>query len=347
MAKRPVHFVVETGSLAGGVRIIGEMANRLVRRGWPVAIWSVHKRDSMSWFPLDGRVEWYSFLRTGTVADYDPLTAVLAKQRGAKIATFWRTALTVKETSEPGEGFYLVQDVETSYTSQPIVAEFVMGTYDYGLAMLTTSRWVAAQLPAAQYVGIGVDNYWTEQVKLKRQGYPLACARRQALKGWREMGEVARYLAKAGHPITFWGLDPKLPLIAQHAFNTDPRTGARAKKLPLTDAQLRDHYSQAGVFLATSRHEGFSLTPLEAMACGCPVVMTPADGNLEYAEDGVNCLLADTPRAVADAAVRVLRDPGLAKALSAGGKKTAARYRWDSVIDRLENFLSIPDPVAA
>ena len=49
-----------------------------------------------------------------------------------------------------------------------------------------------------------------------------------------------------------------------HDHNPDPRVGKPAKVLPLTDAQLRDHYTQAGVFLSTSRHEGFSLTPLAA-----------------------------------------------------------------------------------
>lgn len=341
MTKQPIHFVVETGSLAGGVRVIGEMANRLAKRGWKVSIWSVHKRDSISWFPLSSLVTWNSFLRTGTVEDYDQLQSVLRKQPGAKIATFWQTAFVVKETAAPGEGFYLVQDVETSYTSQPNRAELVMSTYDFGLTMLTTSKWVQSQLPQSIHVGIGVDNYYEPQKKLKRLGYPLACARRQALKGWAELGEVARYLAQAGHPLATYGLDERLSLNATHQHNLDPIMLKPARKIPLTDAQIRDHYSQASVFVSTSRHEGFSLTPLEAMRCGCPVVMTPADGNLEYAQDGVNCLMADTPRGIADAAVRVIRDPELAGNLAREGRRTALAYSWTPVIDKLETNLAL------
>jgi glycosyltransferase involved in cell wall biosynthesis len=340
MDKRPVHFVVETGSLAGGVRIIGEMANRLAAKGWTVTIWSVNPKETLTnWFHLDSRIKWHSFFRQGTIEDYDQLAAVLAKQRGIKIATFWRTALVVKAAAEPGEGYYLVQDVETSYTSQPAMAAFVMDTYAYGLKMITTSKWVCTQLPEATYVGIGVDNFYDLQPKLKRLGYPLACARPQALKGWSELAETARYLARAGYPLVTYGLQKELSFVAHHAHNVDPRS-MQPNLAKLTDAQVRAHYCQAGVFIATSRHEGFSLTPLEAMRCGAVVVMTPADGNLEYARDGENCLLRRTPRELADTAVEVMRNLPRYRDLAAAGAKTARRYSWSPVIERLEAALT-------
>jgi glycosyltransferase involved in cell wall biosynthesis len=42
------------------------------------------------------------------------------------------------------------------------------------------------------------------------------------------------------------------------------------------DATLRQILSSADIFFYPSRHEGFGLFPLEAMACGCPVVTTEA-----------------------------------------------------------------------
>ena len=339
MSKRPVHFVVETGSLAGGVRVIGEMANRLVQRGWPVSIWSINPRETMSWFPLNKAIEWHTFFVTGTVSDYANLTAVLVKQPGVKIATFWRTAFTVSDASAEGEGYYLVQDVETSYTSQPIVAGKVLETYQMPLRRFTTSRWVERELPGTDYVGIGLDNYWCPQPRWKRMGYPLACARRQALKGWSELCETARYLGAAGLPLVTFGQDPYSPMVAPHHHNLEPRS-MRPQSKPLGDADLRIHYNQAGSFVSTSRHEGFSLTPLEAMACGTPVVMTPADGNMEYAEPGENCLMGTTPRQVADAVLNLQGDEDLRVKLSSAGRRTAARYPWNAVIDRLEQTLS-------
>lgn len=338
-SKRPVQFVLETGSLAGGVRVVGELANRLVARGWDVSIWSINPKESMSWFPLDKRIEWNSFFHTGTVRDYLQLQAVLSKNRGIKIATFWRTAYAVADAAEGGEGYYLVQDVETSYTSQPIQAQAVMETYAMNLHKLTTSHWVMSQLENVDYIGIGLDNYWCPQSRWKRLNYPLACARRQSLKGWAELCETARYLAQVGMPMVTFGQDPRNPMIASHHHNLEPRS-MKPNKAPLSDAQLRLHYNQAGVFVSTSRHEGFSLTPLEAMACRCPVVMTPADGNLEYARDGENCLMAETPRGVADAVIRLLGDAALRTRLADQGAKTAALYRWQPVLERLEQYLS-------
>lgn len=330
MEKRPVHFVLETGSLSGGVRVVCELANRLVRRDWPVMIWSVQPKQTLGWFQLDSRVKWVSFYRTGTVEDYDGLTTVLEKQSGVKIATFWRTAFSVSEASQNGDGMYLVQDIETSYTSQPKMSERVIQSYQLPLIKITTSRWVESHLPDCGYIGIGVDNFYHRLEKVKRDGFPLACARRQALKGWAVLAEVARYLDKAGKPIQTFGIDAKLPLFA--SFHHHPKPDDKA---------VRQLYNQAGVFISTSVHEGLSLTQLEAMLCFCPVVTTLSDGNLEYVQDGENCLVGTTARELADHTLKVLKDRDLATHLSQSGYTTAQRYQWSDVIQRLEKFLNL------
>jgi glycosyltransferase involved in cell wall biosynthesis len=48
----------------------------------------------------------------------------------------------------------------------------------------------------------------------------------------------------------------------------------------IEDAGLVDLYRSADMLLAPSIYEGFGLTPLEAMACGCPVVIAGGSGSL-------------------------------------------------------------------
>jgi len=328
--KRPVNFVVETGSLAGGVRVIGEMANRLAERNWTVAIWSVNPKETLTdWFRLDSRVKWHSFLKTGTTADYIPLSEILKKQDGIKIATFYRTAFAVADAAKDGEGYYLVQDREDSYTSQPIYGQMAVSTYQMPLRKFTTSRWVEKVIPDCAYVGIGLENKYRLNPKLKRERFILACARIQALKGWDALCECCRYINAAGGKIVTFGMDKKLPMTVKTNHIHYP-----------SDDKIRQLYQQCSVFLSTSMHEGFNLTALEAMACGTPVSTTNSDGNEEYIEDGVNCMVSNDPCTMAENCAKIMRDPALAEKLSLNGVKTAGRYRWVDVVNRLETVLS-------
>ncbi len=328
--KRPVAFVVETGSLAGGVRVIGELANRLAERGWEVSIWSVNPVETLSaWFRLDSRVVWHNFMRTATVADYEPLAAVLRKQPAAKIATFWKTALIAPEYAAEGEGYYLVQDVETSYSTMPLLSAQVLATYQLGLRQFTTSRWVEAQLPGTAYIGIGLGNgLRPPKPKHSRADFALACARLQALKGYATLAEVTRYLFQMGIPTVTYGLDKKVPMLTKVEHHPRPN-----------DDGIRRLLQTGRVFLSTSQHEGFNLTALEAMACGLPVVTTDSDGNREYIEHEANCLVAGSAPDLALAVYRLFTDRDLWQKLAANGPAVAGRYRWGPVLDRLEAVL--------
>lgn len=57
----------------------------------------------------------------------------------------------------------------------------------------------------------------------------------------------------------------------------------------VTDARLRQLLSSADIFFYPSRHEGFGLFPLEAMACGCVAVTTDA---IPYAENTPSMLVS-------------------------------------------------------
>lgn len=328
--KPNINIVLETGSLSGGVRVVGEIANRLAMAQYPVSIWSVNHKETMTaWFKLDDRIKWYSFFRTGTTNDYDQLTDVLAKAEGVKLATYWRTAFPVSEAcKEKGTGLYLVQDVETSYVSQPVMHALVMQSYAMSLQKITTSRWVEKNLDGCIHIGIGLDPLFKKLENMKRRALPLAIARRQALKGYGELMEVARYLAVASKNLSTFGLDKKLIGFVPVRHYPSP-----------DDKSVRQMYNVFGCFISTSKHEGFSLSPLEAMACGLPIVTTNADGNMEYCEDGVNCLIGTDPPDIAQKVLQVLEDKGLAEKLAKNGLEAPRRYRWSAVIDNIRNLL--------
>lgn len=94
-----------------------------------------------------------------------------------------------------------------------------------------------------------------------------------------------------------------------------------------TDDEMRRLYSTSSALLYPSRYEGFGLPPLEAMACGCPVVTTDVGAVAEFASDGCNASVVP-PRdvgAMADRLDALLADRALRTKFSNNGLKTARR----------------------
>jgi glycosyltransferase involved in cell wall biosynthesis len=97
----------------------------------------------------------------------------------------------------------------------------------------------------------------------------------------------------------------------------------------LSDEELVGVLAAARCFLYPSLHEGFGFPPLEAMACGTPVVTSATSSLPEVVGDAG--LLVD-PRdtdAVAAAVERVLGDDALHAALRRSGLDRAASYTWE------------------
>lgn len=109
----------------------------------------------------------------------------------------------------------------------------------------------------------------------------------------------------------------------------------------VNDDELVRLYSSADLFLYTSYVEDFGLPPLEAMACGTPVVMTDAKGNRDYAMNGINSIVVkpgDT-KVLVNAAYQVLTDEKLREKLVQGGLETAKKWTWDKVVDVFEKAI--------
>jgi glycosyltransferase involved in cell wall biosynthesis len=102
------------------------------------------------------------------------------------------------------------------------------------------------------------------------------------------------------------------------------------------------HYADAdAVIFSSTWAEPFGLVPIEAMACGTPVVASGTGGSAEFLADGVNCVLYQPP-GDADSLVagirRLAADTALRARLVWGGKATAAELTVDRLADVLETW---------
>jgi D-inositol-3-phosphate glycosyltransferase len=105
-------------------------------------------------------------------------------------------------------------------------------------------------------------------------------------------------------------------------------TGSRGR------SELRPLYAAADVFVTTPWYEPFGITPVEAMACGTPVIGAAVGGIKATVRDGETGFLVPPhdPAALADRLARLARDPALRRALGRAARRRACTlYTWERV----------------
>lgn len=96
----------------------------------------------------------------------------------------------------------------------------------------------------------------------------------------------------------------------------------------VSDAQLRALYEAASCFVFPSFYEGFGLPPLEAMACGCPVVVARSASMPEVCGDAALYCDPHDPTTLAVVLRQLLGSESLRAQLRAAGAARAALFTW-------------------
>jgi glycosyltransferase involved in cell wall biosynthesis len=116
----------------------------------------------------------------------------------------------------------------------------------------------------------------------------------------------------------------------------------------IPDEDMPLFYAGAQVFLFPSLYEGFGLPPVEAMACGAPVIASNAPCMPEVLRDAAILEPVTSPERFATAILELLRDDQLRSALRTKGIRRAQCFRYEtSVRQLLEIFERAVRPAAA
>src|ERR1700733_10925144 len=150
------------------------------------------------------------------------------------------------------------------------------------------------------------------------------------------------------------GEDPSIHALIAGSDHEDPAYGDRLAAqitardlaarvtLPrrsLSDAELKDTYAAADVFLILTQRYAWGLAPLEAIASGTPVILTPGAGVYDVlaGRPGVQVIAPQDPQATADA-IRRWRSGEGRQGLDATRTWLREEYALDSYVARMEQI---------
>lgn len=109
----------------------------------------------------------------------------------------------------------------------------------------------------------------------------------------------------------------------------------------VTDTELDAAFAEADLYVSLSRHEGFGVPLVEAMAHGVPVLAWPA-GAVPYTLGGAGELLEGRdPRAVAAAMLALARDPARRAAMAERGRARLDDFAMKRIWPRFLTALSL------
>ena len=96
----------------------------------------------------------------------------------------------------------------------------------------------------------------------------------------------------------------------------------------VSDSELKSLYKHASCFVFPSFYEGFGLPPLEAMACGCPVIVAKSAALPEIFEDAVLYCDPSCPSSIAKQIRTILSDSVTKNRLANDGLNHAKKFSW-------------------
>ncbi len=188
-------------------------------------------------------------------------------------------------------------------------------------------------------IHIGVDEAWFDVPDRPRpygKPYILFVG---SVKPHKNVGGLVRALALAQHKIPH---DLVIVGRREGLLTADEEVAALAQSLGervhftgfVQDEHLKQFVKHADALALPSFYEGFGLPPLEAMACGCPALVSNAASLPEACGDAALYCDPHSPEDIAEKLVLLTEDKTLRTSLRQKGLERARRFTWEACAEK-------------
>lgn len=227
------------------------------------------------------------------------------------------------------------------YLGEMSIPFFYRHTKFISISRLTTTQLIKLKIPYKNIKTIpnGIDTSYF--VPREEEKYPLILFVGNFRDGRKKVGDLLEAFEIISNKIT----DAELIIVGKGGHKETVikkaiKNISKIKFLGLIDEETKKKlYQKAWVFVNPSIAEGFSLSCLEANACGTPSVVYKLEG-LETIQHGVNSIVVErNVDELANAIMRLLTNHELRKKMSLNARKFAEKFSWDEAMKRyLEVF---------
>lgn len=258
------------------------------------------------------------------------------------VATFFETAFSVQMADIPdSKKFYYIQHYELVFFEDQISKRRVKQTYYFPFKWIVSSTWANKMLMenigrsgSIVIPGIDVSTFNADGPESTSDKFKIIALGKSAkVKGIKCLFE-ALSIARGSIPniqLILYGTEPEL--------RTQSPVDTEYIVRP-SNEELSKLYASADVLVTPSLYESSPSPPLEAMACGTPVITTRF-GTEDYCYDNENSLvvLPEDANALSEAIIRLHDNPDLRDKLRRNGLKTVASMTWDRTAEEFNKVI--------
>lgn len=355
--KMKISFVLPALCGTGGINVVYEYANRLKKCGHDVTVYVPIKAYNMhrGKVCVDILKQIYATLKVFKAIYINKLPKKLEKENNVKIETVWKigdyflnnadfviatawcTAFDVNRLKpSKGKKFYFVQGYE-------IWDNIDLGRKSYQLPLkkIVIAEWIKEKLVvecgckseeiAVINNGINTRKFFVN-LKISKKHNTIKCLMldHSLEKKGVKYGVTAFKLAKKSIPnlkLSMFGIKKSQYVPDDVDYYENPKQDI-----------LVQLYQNSDIFIFPPLEEGWGLTAIEAMACGCAVVGTNVGCMLDIGVNNENVILCDKANSkdLAEGIIKLAQDSKFRERVAKNGYETVQKLDWEKAVEKFE-----------